>query len=304
MYTVTIRRTLRRGPALLAALTVTAGTALVSAGPAGARDAAERAVPAHSAVVRGAHFSPDTPGVDVYLTAYSGGRSTIWLSNVGYGDVSGYRRLDPGVYVVSMRKHGAPRSSPAALSWTLDAKAGAAYTVAAVGENAKLRGIVLRDRLDAPRSGTGLLRVIQAASRAPVATLVAGSRTVAARADFASTTGYSAVPAGTWTVRASSTDSHSVSASSRVAIKPSGVYTLVLLDSKGSGIQLRVLHDASGAGVSPSGAVDAGGGGTASGLTGTGAFAGSTSVALDVCALLGSALLIGVLAVGRRRSLR
>jgi hypothetical protein len=38
-----------------------------------------------AAFVRGAHFSPDTAGVDVYLTAFSGGTSTLWLSDVGYG---------------------------------------------------------------------------------------------------------------------------------------------------------------------------------------------------------------------------
>ena len=270
------------------------GTAAAAPKPGSAHHVTRQAA-ASTALVRGAHFSPNTPGVDVYLTAYSGGHSVFWLSNVGYGDVSPYRRLKPGPYIVSMRAHGAKASSPAALSWTLNARAGGAYTVAAVGENAKLRGIVRPARLRPPKANTGLVRVFPAASRAPHATLVAGTDTVASDAAFASYTGYASVPAGTWTVEAKSVPTASPSTQSRVAIKSSGVYSLIVLDAKQSGIVLRVIRDAAGSTLAPRGAIDAGGGGTATQRIGTaavdtassrGQWAAVAGALLGVCALL------------------
>jgi uncharacterized protein DUF4397 len=262
---------------------------------------ADAAPAASYAVVRGAHFSPDTPGVDVYLTAFSGGRSSLFLSNVGYGDVSAYRHLKPGPYVVAMRKHGASSSSPAALSWNLDAQAGAAYTVAAVGRNAQLRGIVLRDQLAPPAKGTGRVRVIQAASRAPHAKIVAGTRTVAPDAAFASTTGYATVPAGTWEVKATGVPSQSPSTQSRVAIAASGVYSLVVLDSKGTGIEVRTVRDAAGTAAAPHGSIDAGAGGTATSVINSPG-AGPAGLWVGGVALLGAAFVLALRL--RRRLLR
>ena len=71
-----------------------------------------------------ASFAPDTASVDVYLSAFSGGTATLWLSSVGYGDVSGYEPIAAGVYAVSMRPHGAAATTPAVLTWTVDLTAG------------------------------------------------------------------------------------------------------------------------------------------------------------------------------------
>jgi hypothetical protein len=219
---------------------------------------------AQTAVVRGGHFSPDTPGVDVYLTAFSGGTSTLWLTNVGYGDVSPYGRIAAGLYAVSMRPHGAPASTPPALTWTLDAKPGAAYTAAAVGMNSQLHGIVLHDELTTPKSGAGLVRVIQAASRAPHADIVAnGGPVVAKDVAFSTSTDYSTVPAGSWPITAQADSAPSVKATSDVQIASGTVSSIVVLDAKGSGITLRSIVDAAGAQTAPIGPVQAGGGGTA-----------------------------------------
>jgi hypothetical protein len=69
-------------------------------------------------MLRGAHFSPDTPSVDVYLTSFTGNTETRALSDVGYGDVSDYSPLAPGQYTVGMRPHGADPSTPVVFSWT------------------------------------------------------------------------------------------------------------------------------------------------------------------------------------------
>jgi hypothetical protein len=253
MTVTTIRRVLAVAAAGLAVLV----SAALAPAPAGA--AAQ-----HDAMIRGGHFSPDTPGVDVYLTSFRGNTTTLWLSGVGYGDVSGYQRITPGLYAVSMRPHGAAASTPAALSWTLDARAGDAYTACAVGLNAKLHGIVLHDDLAAAPAGKARVRVIQAASRAPHATVSAiGGPTIADDVAFSDSTSYADVAAGTFTVRASAVGDASVRATARLSLAADSVHTIVVLDAPTKGITIRALDDATGATVAPVGAVPAGGGGTA-----------------------------------------
>jgi hypothetical protein len=216
------------------------------------------------AYLRAAHFSPDTPGVDVYLTAVAGGVTRLWLSDVGYGDVSPYRRLAAGLYAASMRAHGAAATSPPALRWTLHARAGHAYTAAGVGINKQLRGVILRDDLTPPGAQQGRVRVIQAASRAPQARVVAQNGDVLARsAAFATSTAYTSVPAGTVRVRARSLADPSVAAAASVRIASGSVNSVVLLDGKGGGITIRALIDAAGAATMPVGSAPGGGGGTA-----------------------------------------
>lgn len=275
-----IRRTLR------SVLRVSAAACLVLA-PAffGTATAAGAASPA--ALLRGAHFSPDTPGVDVYLTAFAGGTATLWLSKVGYGDVSGYQRVTPGVYAVSMRPHGAAASTPAALSWTLNARAGKAYTAAAIGMNEHLKGIVLRDDLTQPSSGNASFRVIQAASRAPHVDVVAqGGPTIARGAAFGTQTGYTTVAAGSWPLVAHSIEAPTLQARADVSVQAGTVETVVVLDST-SGITLRTVRDAAGSRKVPAGAVPAGGGGPA-------ATAPTDSAALGLTIAGGVAALAGL----------
>jgi Domain of unknown function (DUF4397) len=292
-------RSMRVAVALSAfAVVATVGIMPVSAAPLAAAH-----VPASNEVmVRGGHFSPNTPGVDVYLTSFSGKKSTLWLSNVGYGDVSGYESIAAGIYAVSMRLHGASPSSPAALSWTLNATGGHAYTAAAVGMNSQLKGIVLDDQLNPPPAGKGLVRVIQAASRAPEVNVVAQDGPVVAHnAAFATTTGYASVSAGTWPLQASSVESPALTTSASVSIGSATVSSLIVLDGKQGGLTLKSIVDAGGTAVTPAGSVNAGGGGTAAhpnwfdrfGWTGTGAL------------LAGLILIAGsVIGLGRNRSAR
>lgn len=222
------------------------------------------------ALIRAAHFSPDTPGVDVYLTGFAGKAARLWVPNAVYGAVTPYSSIPAGLYVVSMRAHGAPATSKPVISWNLDLKAGQAYTTAAIGSSASLRSIVLHDDLSLPARGTGKVRLIQAASRASRADVVAvGGPTVANQAPFATTTKYTAVKAGTWSLRATSVSTPTVSAAAKVSVASGAVSSVLLLDAPGGGITLRSVVDAAGAGVMPIGAVPAGGGGTAGGgLTG------------------------------------
>ncbi len=252
------------------------------------------------AVIRAAHFSPTTPGVDVYLGSFSGGQAKLWLSGVSYGMVSPYQRLTPGLYTVSMRVHGAAASSPPALSWSLNARSGKAYTVAGVGAGSSVRGVVLDDDIAAPPAGDGRVRVIQAASRAPLATVRAASGPViASSAPFATTTAYADVRAGHWKVEASASGKSSPAASATVSVVAGTSTSVLVLDAKTAGITIRTVLDSAASATDPVGAVPAGGGGMAAALD------GHPRRLMDLVGVAGVAALIsGAALLGRGRSRR
>jgi hypothetical protein len=223
------------------------------------------AAPSTGAVawVRAAHLSPDTPKVDVYLTAFSGGSTKLWLSGVGYGDFSGYRRMPPGQYAVSMRPHGAAVSTAAALSWTVKLAAGRAYTAAAFGQHGQLHGVIYDDRLQPPAKGTGYVRIVQGSAQAGPVSARADGRRIADGTDFGAISDYTAVPAGRGTVRASSQADSTLTASLKLSVASRSITSVVVLDKQGGGLMLKPLVDAAGAQQPPAGAVPAGGGGTA-----------------------------------------
>ena len=290
---------IRKTATIVAAATIGLTGAVVFSVPAQARTTGY-------AEVRAAHFSPTTPGVDVYLSSFSGGTSTQWLSGVQYGTVSPYRRLAAGLYTIAMRPHGAAANTKAMLSWTLDAKSGGAYTVAGVGAGMSVRGVVITDDLSAPPAGTGRVRVIQASSRAPIVTVRAVSGPIIAnRARFATTTGYADVHAGNWKLSVRSDGSPELSANGSVDVTSGGVSSVLLLDGKSSGIVVRTLLDAAGTGSTPKGGVQTGGGGMADVVSGGAVFgaagSGSTEFGLAGTALL---LALGAMAVLRRRPVR
>src|SRR5215469_16443886 len=96
-----IRRAVR--PARLAAVPV------ASAAPA---------APAKAKVgwIRLAHFSPNTPAVDVYLYSFGNPSAKIVLHHVGYGVVSTYEPIAAGDYTVAMRAAGAAATTKPVLS--------------------------------------------------------------------------------------------------------------------------------------------------------------------------------------------
>jgi hypothetical protein len=258
------RRAVAAGTAAaLAAALLTAPGATALAGASHGRHAA----PAGTAFLRGAHLSPDTPSVDVYLTAFAGGRTTLWLSNVGYGDVSGYRRVPAGTYAVSMRPHGAPAATKPALTWTIHLAAGHSYTAAAIGNNANLHGVIFGDAMNAPRGHRALVRVIQASDRAsPADVSIASGATIAAHARFGATTRYVPVRSGRVDVTVRTAGGHGPTVTTPVRIAGHSVVSLAVLDTKGGGTTVRPLVDAAGAPRMPVGSVSAGGGGTAAQL--------------------------------------
>jgi hypothetical protein len=255
------------------------------------------------AMVRAAHFSPTTPGVDVYLSPFSG-QGKLWLSAVKYGTVSPYFRLTPGLYTVALRLHGHLATEPPALQWTLDAVGGRAYTVAGVGAGTAVKGVVIHDDLSTPSTGTGRVRVIQAASRAPTLTVTAtqGEQVVAKDVAFATTSPYSTVKSGDLSLHAAATDS-SVSTTSTVDVKSATVTSVLVLDAQGSGITLRAIVDSSGTANAPRGPVSAGGGGTAAGMAPASSDRAAVPVGLlALIAILASVACVATFRLSRTRA--
>jgi hypothetical protein len=208
--------------------------------------------------VRLAHFSPNTPAVDVYLYSFGDPSAELVLHHVGYGDTSPYETLAAGDYTVAMRAAGAGATSKPALSASLTVKSGHSYTVAGLGPESGLRLAVLNDQLTPP-DGKALVRVIQASLQEHVVTVKYGSSALAAGLAFGSVTGYKTVDPATVTVRVTGPGE---SSSSAVAIAAGTVHTLVVLDGA-NGLEVDNLVDAAGSAVDPAGGAATGFGGTA-----------------------------------------
>jgi Domain of unknown function (DUF4397) len=223
--------------------------------------AAPAASAAHSPRVgwiRLAHFSPNTPAVDVYLYSFGNPRAKIVLKHVSYGAVSPYEKVRSGEYTVAMRGAGASPGSPPVLSTNVRIVPGGAYTVAGMGPAKGLRLEILTDRLTTP-DGKSLVRVIQASLRDHRVKVVAGSQVLARSLAFAHVTSYVATAPGTWMVRVSGSGT---ATSQQVTLVAGTIHTLVVLDSA-SGLQLTNLEDAAGSAVLPQGGAATGMGGTA-----------------------------------------
>jgi hypothetical protein len=216
-------------------------------------------------MVRFAHLSPDTPGVDIALAPLpSGGSAPLTdsgpdvASGLGYGDVSAYESVPPGSYAVSLRAAGAPRSTPPQLTATVEVPAGAARTIAVTGLFADLSLRSLSDDLTAPPDGTARVRVLAAASGTPSVDVGrAGGPVLASGLPFGQAGSPVDVPAGPLTIAVDG------AAPLPTALPAGSISTLLVLDAPGGVLTLRMVEDAAGPAVTPVGAVEAGGGGTA-----------------------------------------
>jgi hypothetical protein len=214
------------------------------------------------ALLRIAHLSPDSPAVDVALTAAGTGALTdtgpVVAGDLAYGDVGDYRRLAPGAYAISVRAAGSPAGTPPALTERIDLPAGSARTVSLSGLFADLSLAVLTDDLSAPPRGSARVRVLSATGGAPV--MVSAGRIPLAEGRYAT------VPAGPTTVRLDGREQ-------TLDLAAGSVVTLVVLD----GPWVQRVVDAAGAPDVPLGGVDAGLGPVGVPLVGAAVSAGLTA---------------------------
>jgi hypothetical protein len=244
-----------------AAMTLLGGlVGLVTAVAPAASASASTSTPAATGVgwVRCAHLSPNTPAVDVYMYAFGTTANPTILRHVSYGNVSDYMAVKAGQYTVAMRGAGAPSSTKPVLSTSFSVTAGKSYTVAGVGPASGLRLQVFNDDLTAP-SGKSLVRVIQASLKEHQVTVSYNSDVLASKLAFGSSTSYSAVEPGSYTVKFTASGAD---ATSPVDLAADTVHTIVVLDGSG-GLKVDDLTDAAGSKVAPAGAAQTGFGGTA-----------------------------------------
>jgi hypothetical protein len=239
------------------------------------------------AFLRLAHLSPDTPAVDVTVSAFGAADRSQVIRGVGYGDVSEYQRIEPGSYTVAMRPAGADQSTDPVISATLDATDGRAYTVAGLGEFASLALRVLDDDISLPTAGQARMRVVNAAPLAGVLTIRRDETPVIENAKFGDASPYTMVPAGPATLAVAPADAAPTALP--VTLEAGAVYTILVLQRDGV-LSTAVRLDARGAAVVPSGGVETGFGGPAG--------AGFWVLLLGCAAAAGGVL---VLAVRRRR---
>jgi hypothetical protein len=208
--------------------------------------------------VRLAHFSPNTPAVDVYLYSFGNPAAELVLRHVGYGVASPYEALPAGEYTVGMRAAGAPDTTKPVLSANLTVSPGSAYTVAGLGPESGLRLQVLKDQLTTP-PGNVLVRVIQASLQQHQVTVTWNGQPTVTNLAFGSVSSYQAVSPATATLHVAG---ESESANSTITLAAGTVHTIVVLDGS-KGLVLDNLLDAAGSDDPPAGAAATGFGGTA-----------------------------------------
>lgn len=208
--------------------------------------------------VRLAHFSPNTPAVDVYLSSYGSSKTILRLDHVAYGGLSAYQKLPAGYYTIAMRGAGAAAASPPVISANVRVRGGDAHTIAGVGPASGLRLQVLSDKLRAA-PGKANVRVIEASLRQRSVDVTAGGTTLAKGLRLAGNTPYRALPAGTRPVTANG-ETQRTGRSVRLAA--GSTHTIVVLDGP-KNLRLLDLDDAA-AGTPTKGPINTGLGGTVS----------------------------------------
>jgi hypothetical protein len=212
-----------------------------------------------TALVRVAHLSPDTPGVDVYVDGQ------MAITNMGFEIISDYVPLPPGAHRVELRPTGAAVTSVAVLDQEVVLDSGTAYTVAGIGPRARLGLRVFRDDLQAPAPGQANVRVIHGEVDAPTVDLVtaAGVPLVVGAAP-GDATPYASVAAGSYdlVIQDAATRAAIVSAPA-VELGAGITYTVAVVGGAGQPARLLPIVDARAASLAPVGALATGMGGMA-----------------------------------------
>jgi len=212
-------------------------------------------------MIRIAHFSPDASYVDVYMVSLN--RKQLF-PNVFYKGVSAYWKLAAGPFTYEVRPAGATPESAPAIRVTGRLEAGRAYTVAAVGRKAELRGVLFRDDMSPSAPGKAKIRFLDAAIDLPrVDIAIAGGRTLSSGVAFPEPTGYAQLASGTYKVEVRRSGAEAVLVKGNVAVRPGTVTSVALLGGAGKPRELYAFGDATGTRVAPSGGIRTGAGGTA-----------------------------------------
>jgi hypothetical protein len=218
--------------------------------PASAQEA-----PAH---IRVAHFSPDTPGVDVYVDGSQA------VGNMGFETVTDYLAVPAGEHLLELRPSGAAPTSAPVWSGKATLESGKYYTAAGLGPKAQLTAQLFTDDVGMPAAGTANVRFIHAAVGAPAVTVAFGGSPLAfSGAEFAKPTAYQSVAPGKYDVSLKDGSGVALVGSQFIEFSPGVNYTVVAIGGDGSALRLLPVVDARAVAAAPTGALATGAGGTA-----------------------------------------
>jgi hypothetical protein len=243
------------------ALALLVAALLVGPLPALAQAPAAQPAPApgSATLLRLAQLTPELKGVELVVASVADPRKSLIVAALGYGELSPYKMVEPGDYVIGVRPAGS--TQPSMVSRTLSVRAGMAQTVAAVNGKTSDALQVFTDDLAPPAPDRTRLRVINAAPPSPQLDVRNGSGPFALALPCGQASPYQEVAPGT--VQLSATPpGGGTSTALPVTVAPNQVVSVVLTSDNGSPRAMAVV-DAGGPAVVPPGAVHAGYGGTA-----------------------------------------
>ncbi|NJP07578.1 MAG: DUF4397 domain-containing protein [Chloroflexaceae bacterium] len=161
--------------------------ALLISMPAGMRAVAQ----SNDALVSVVHASPDAPAVDVYIDG------TLTLTNVPFFTASPYLPLPAGEHRFQITPTGASTEA-AVIDAVATVEGGKAYTVAAIGPVAEIRGTIVDEDLSMPAEGQARVDIYHLSPDAPAVDVkLADGTLLASNIAYPSVTGLE-LPAGTY----------------------------------------------------------------------------------------------------------
>lgn len=223
--------------------------------------------------VRAAHLVPGFGAARLDLVPATGGatQSVIMSPSARYGDVTGYQKVKPGTYTVTVTPTDGS-SGTAKLSRRFTVAGGTAMTLAVVGTDKAPRLAALNDDLTPPKAGDVNVRVLPAASGTDALSVSAvGGPTIVQGAVLGQASSYASVPAGSWKLKVSADAMAATDAS--VTLRAGGVYTVIVLQGASGGLRTKVVTDAAGmpTAAMPTGGAQTGAGAMAADVSGAAA---------------------------------
>ncbi len=240
------RRAAAAGSGVVALLLLVVGLALAPATAAAA---------AATSMLRIAQLDPDQGDLELTVSSVADPNQKVLIASLGYGELSDYRNVEAGDYVIATRKAGS--TEPPMVAKTVSVQAGTTTTVATVGAEGGVT--TFTDDLSAPDPTQARVRVINAAApqldvRGPAGEDIASGLARGAAGPYATLAPGEA--------RLSVTPSGAPAAELPVTLGANEVSSIVLTSSDGA-LRARVVVDAGGPPVVPPGPVHAGFGGAA-----------------------------------------
>jgi hypothetical protein len=194
--------------------------------------------------LRIAHFSPDAPAIDVYFDGVKR------LTNVQYEKHSNYLDLPSGKHKIEVRATGNAATVPAVVAADIDLAPSGAYTLAAIGKLAEVKGQLYTDDTSAPEAGKVKLRVLHTAPEVgPVDVAVKGGQELAAKLAYPDASPYITLDPGKYDVEVRATGSTTAVLASTVVLQEGGVYTVAAIGGADKKPKLKGLIDLQPSGV-------------------------------------------------------